>query len=131
MWLPSKVAIFLYGNGLIQFIIRYSFGCSDAKRSYLLGLYAVADGNNGIHKFLRIQVGEQTYMASLFLLMGKSHLAVPDYTTLCRRQKNLPVEIQKRLESGENLEIAIEMKIYMDKGNNFFEFTIVLLKYYH
>lgn len=64
----------------------------------------------------RLRLRQSTgFMASLFLLMGKSHLAVPDYTTLCRRQKSLPVEIQKRLESGENLEIAIDstgLKVY-------------------
>jgi hypothetical protein len=64
----------------------------------------------------RLRLRQSTgFMASLFLLMGKSHLSVPDYTTLCRRQKSLPVEIQKRLECGENLEIAIDstgLKVY-------------------
>jgi hypothetical protein len=64
----------------------------------------------------RLRLRQSTgFLASLFLLMGKAHFIVPDYTTLCRRQKSLPVEIQKRLESGENLEIAIDstgLKVY-------------------
>ncbi|MDR2691116.1 MAG: transposase, partial [Dysgonamonadaceae bacterium] len=30
------------------------------------------------------------FTGSLFTLLGKPHLPVPDYTTLCRRQKYLP-----------------------------------------
>jgi hypothetical protein len=64
----------------------------------------------------RLRLRQSTgFMSSLFSLMGKSHLTVPDYTTLCRRQKSLPVAIQKRLESGEHLEIAIDstgLKVY-------------------
>jgi hypothetical protein len=55
------------------------------------------------------------FMQSLFMLMGKSHFVVPDYSTLCRRQKSLPVEIKRRLETGEKLAIAIDstgLKVY-------------------
>ncbi|KAA6313684.1 hypothetical protein EZS27_035580 [termite gut metagenome] len=55
------------------------------------------------------------FMQSLFLLMGKNHFAVPDYSTLCRRQKSLPVAIRNRLESGEKLAIGIDstgLKVY-------------------
>jgi hypothetical protein len=55
------------------------------------------------------------FLESLFLLSGKSHLSVPDYTTLCRRQKSLPVETGSRLQSGEQLAVAIDstgLKVY-------------------
>jgi hypothetical protein len=55
------------------------------------------------------------FMVSLFQMMGKEQLLIPDYTTLCRRQKSLPVEIGKRLASGENLAIGIDstgLKVY-------------------
>ena len=64
----------------------------------------------------RLRLRQSTgFLASLFLLMGKSHLVVPDYTTLCRRQKSLPATIQNRLESGEKLVIGIDstgLKVY-------------------
>jgi hypothetical protein len=66
--------------------------------------------NHGLR--LRQSMG---FMRSLFMLMGKSHFAVPDYTTLCRRQKSLPVDIGNRLESGENLAVGIDstgLKVY-------------------
>jgi hypothetical protein len=49
------------------------------------------------------------------MLLGKGHLPVPDHTTLCRRQKYLPVEIEERLNRGENLVIGIDstgLKVY-------------------
>ncbi|RRD79563.1 transposase [Tannerella forsythia] len=55
------------------------------------------------------------FLESLFMLMGKSHLPVPDYTTLCRRQKSLPVDIGNRLARGENLSVGIDstgLKVY-------------------
>ncbi|MDR2814740.1 MAG: IS5 family transposase [Prevotellaceae bacterium] len=55
------------------------------------------------------------FMRSLLGLMGKSHLAVPDYSTLCRRQKSLPVALKRRLYSGEKLAIGIAstgLKVY-------------------
>jgi hypothetical protein len=42
------------------------------------------------------------FLKSLFELMDKSALPIPDYTTLCRRQKELPVAIEERLNRGEN-----------------------------
>jgi hypothetical protein len=47
-----------------------------------------------------------SFMRSLFMLIGRSHFAVPDYSTLCRRRKSLPVETGKQLESGEKLAIG-------------------------
>jgi hypothetical protein len=55
------------------------------------------------------------FIRSLFMLLGKGHLPVPDYTTLCRRQKYLPAEIEERLNRGENLVIGIDstgLKVY-------------------
>jgi hypothetical protein len=55
------------------------------------------------------------FMESLFLLMGKPHLSVPDYSTLSRRQGSLPATIENRLSSGENLVIGIDstgLKVY-------------------
>ncbi len=55
------------------------------------------------------------FLSSLFLLMGKPELPIPDYTTLCRRQKDLPISIEERLERGENLIVGIDstgLKVY-------------------
>ncbi|RRD56577.1 transposase [Tannerella forsythia] len=55
------------------------------------------------------------FLESLFMLMGKSHLPVPDYRRLCRRQKSLPVDIGNRLARGENLSVGIDstgLKVY-------------------
>ncbi|KAA6318945.1 hypothetical protein EZS27_031106 [termite gut metagenome] len=55
------------------------------------------------------------FIQSLFFLMGKNYFTVPDYSTLCRRQKSLPIEIKSRLESGEKLAIGIDstgLKVY-------------------
>jgi hypothetical protein len=64
----------------------------------------------------RLRLRQSTgFMASLFMLMGKGHFSVPDYSTLCRRQNSLPVEIKRRLESGEKLAIGIDstgLKVY-------------------
>jgi hypothetical protein len=43
------------------------------------------------------------FLKSIFELTGKSALPVPDYTPLCRRQKELPAAIEERLSRGENL----------------------------
>lgn len=64
------------------------------------------------HLCLRQSTG---FLGSMFTLLGMSHLLVPDYSTLCRRQKSLPVEIGQRLERGENLAIGIDstgLKVY-------------------
>ncbi|KAA6340331.1 hypothetical protein EZS27_011807 [termite gut metagenome] len=37
------------------------------------------------------------FIQSMFFLMGKNHFAVPDYSTLCRRQKSLSVAISNRV----------------------------------
>ena len=40
---------------------------------------------------------------------------MPDYSTICRRQDRLPVEVSKRLEKGEHLNIGIDstgLKVY-------------------
>ncbi len=46
------------------------------------------------HLKLRQSTG---FLGSLFFLMGKGDISIPDYTTLCRRQKDVPVEISQRL----------------------------------
>ena len=48
------------------------------------------------------------FISSLLLLMGKGKYVVVDYTTLCRRQSLLLVEVSQRLEQGEKLDIAID-----------------------
>ena len=61
---------------------------------------------------LRQSIG---FLHSLFILLGLSDLLIPDYTTLCRRQKSLPVSLGHRLETGENLVVGIDstgLKVY-------------------
>jgi len=61
---------------------------------------------------LRQSIG---FLNSLFVLLGKSKLLIPDYTTLCRRQKTLPAEVGQRLKSGDNLVVGIDstgLKVY-------------------
>ena len=68
----------------------------------------------GINYGLRLRQSTG-FVRSLFMLMGRSHLSVPDYSTLCRRQKSLPVEINNRLSSGEKLSVGIDstgLKVY-------------------
>jgi len=51
-------------------------------------------------------------LKSLFNLCD---LLVPDYSTLCRRQKSIPIELEKRLQTGKNLVIGIDstgLKVY-------------------
>ncbi|KAA6346735.1 hypothetical protein EZS27_005736 [termite gut metagenome] len=64
----------------------------------------------------RLKLRQSTgFMQNLFMLMGKSDYAVPNYSTLCRRQKSLPVAIRNRLVSGEKLAIGIDstgLKVY-------------------
>ena len=55
------------------------------------------------------------FVQSLLSLMGKSDYAIPDYTTLSRRQSCLPVELTDRWERGEKINIAIDstgLKVY-------------------
>jgi len=64
------------------------------------------------HLRLRQSTG---FLKSLFILLQMPDLSVPDYTTLCRRQKSLPVALQRRLEEGENLVVGIDstgLKVY-------------------
>ncbi|MDR3267619.1 MAG: IS5 family transposase, partial [Tannerella sp.] len=48
------------------------------------------------------------FLNSLFKLTEKSDLPVPDYTTLCRRQRSLPVHVSERLNRGERLDMGID-----------------------
>ncbi len=55
------------------------------------------------------------FIGSLFELMGKSDYPIPDYTTLCRRNGCLSIEISNRLDKGENLVVGIDstgLKVY-------------------
>ncbi|KAA6329136.1 hypothetical protein EZS27_022028 [termite gut metagenome] len=55
------------------------------------------------------------FLESIFSLIRKSHLLVPDYSTLSRRQRSLPVKVSRRLECGENLTAGIDstgLKVY-------------------
>jgi hypothetical protein len=52
---------------------------------------------------------------SLLGLMGLRGFQVPDYTTLCRRQGCLSVEVSKALQSGKNIDVAVDstdLKVY-------------------
>jgi hypothetical protein len=64
----------------------------------------------------RLKLRQSTgFLSSLFLLLGKADLPIPDYSTLCRRQKHLPIAIEDRLQSGENLVVGIDstgLKVY-------------------
>lgn len=55
------------------------------------------------------------FVSSLLSLLGKGGYAVPDYTTLSRRQKCLPVELTNRWQRGGKIEIGIDstgLKVY-------------------
>ena len=58
----------------------------------------------------------QGFIISIFSLMPNlQEISVPDYSTLCRRQGGLPVEISEGLEHGESLYIGIDstgLKVY-------------------
>ncbi|GHU14589.1 hypothetical protein FACS1894161_5280 [Spirochaetia bacterium] len=58
----------------------------------------------------------QGFIRSIFSLMpALGTISVPDFSTLCRRQDGLPVEVSKRLGNGENLPIGIDstgLKVY-------------------
>ncbi len=47
-------------------------------------------------------------VVSLLRMMNCPSYAVPDYTTLCRRQSCLPVELTERWQKGQKLDIAID-----------------------
>ncbi len=64
------------------------------------------------HQPLRQTTG---FIASLLKVMGHESYAVPDYTTLCRRQSILPVEVSKALVGNKKIDIAIDstgLKVY-------------------
>ena len=64
------------------------------------------------HQPLRQTTG---FVKSLLNMMGLSSYAIPDYSTLCRRQMSLPVEVSRRWESGEKIAIAVDstgLKVY-------------------
>ncbi|MBF9252252.1 IS5 family transposase [Pontibacter sp. 172403-2] len=55
------------------------------------------------------------FVSSLLAMLGRGEYAVPDYTTLCRRQLCLPVEVSKALTGNNKLDIAIDstgLKVY-------------------
>lgn len=64
------------------------------------------------HQPLRQTTG---FVASLLGLLGHGDYAIPDYSTLCRRQRCLPVEVSKALAGNKKLDIAIDstgLKVY-------------------
>lgn len=64
------------------------------------------------HQPLRQTTG---FVKSLLKLMGFADFVVPDYSTLCRRQGDLPVELSNRWKSGEKIVAAIDstgLKVY-------------------
>lgn len=57
----------------------------------------------------------QGFVNSLLKLMGHKGYQVPDYTTLCRRQGCLSVEVSNALQSGKKIDVAIDstgLKVY-------------------
>ena len=61
------------------------------------------------------------FVTSLFALLNLNNLPVPDYTTLCRKQHLLPVEISNRLSSEEKLSVGIDstgLKVYGEEAIN-------------
>ena len=64
------------------------------------------------HQALRQTTG---FVASMLCLLGHASFPVPDYSTLCRRQSCLPVEVSKALAGHKQLDIAIDstgLKVY-------------------
>ncbi|RDC62659.1 IS5 family transposase [Adhaeribacter pallidiroseus] len=64
------------------------------------------------HQPLRQTTG---FVSSLLAMLGYKDYAVPDYTTLCRRQSCLPVEVSKALARNRKLAIALDstgLKVY-------------------
>jgi hypothetical protein len=55
------------------------------------------------------------FLESIFSLMDLGSLVLPDFSTLCRRQKLLPVAVSERLSSGKRVNIGIDstgLKVY-------------------
>ncbi|MDQ4140167.1 MAG: IS5 family transposase [Bacteroidota bacterium] len=64
------------------------------------------------HQPLRQTTG---FVSSLLTLLRCPAYAIPDYTTLCRRQRCLPVEVSKALTSNKKLDLALDstgLKVY-------------------
>jgi hypothetical protein len=64
------------------------------------------------HQPLRQTTG---FVASLLALLGHGDFAIPDYSTLCRRQSCLSVEVSRALAGTKKLDIAIDstgLKVY-------------------
>jgi len=64
------------------------------------------------HQPLRQTTG---LVSSVLTLLGYKDYAVPDYTTLCRRQGCLPVEVGQALTSNRKLDLALDstgLKVY-------------------
>lgn len=64
------------------------------------------------HQPLRQTTG---FVASLLVMLGYKDYAVPDYTTLCRRQSCLRVEVSKALAGNSKIDIALDstgLKVY-------------------
>ena len=56
-----------------------------------------------------------SFVRSLLVLLGYAAYAVPDYSTLCRRQTCLPVEVSKALAGNGKINIALDstgLKVY-------------------
>ncbi len=64
------------------------------------------------HQPLRQTTG---FVASLLAMLGYKDYAVPDYSTLCRRQSCLPVEVSQALAGKQKINIALDstgLKVY-------------------
>ncbi len=64
------------------------------------------------HQPLRQTTG---FVCSLLTMLGYKDCAVPDYSTLCRRQNCLPVEVSKALSTPRKVAIALDstgLKVY-------------------
>lgn len=64
------------------------------------------------HQPLRQTTG---FVTSLLTMLGYGDYAVPDYTTLCRRQGCLSVEVSKALAGNNKIDIALDstgLKVY-------------------
>jgi len=64
------------------------------------------------HQRLRQTTG---FVKSVLRMMGHKDYAVPDYSTLCRRQACLPVEVSRVLAGRKKIDIAIDstgLKVY-------------------
>jgi hypothetical protein len=64
----------------------------------------------------RLKLRQTTgFPESVFSLTGLGDMVLPDFSTLCRRQKLLPIAVSDRLSSGERLNTAIPNSKKHDK----------------